>query len=261
MSLSPYRRAWRHKHFRRRGIGSGKRAGSPAHRVRPHRSLSRERDRRVSARRHRKRSWLCRFSSAAWSLVAGPKLPFDDSALSCYPNLVAAVSLDEENPVRPSRRQLASPLVATGEQRCGRDGDWDNAPQDRLHPQEHRQPVFRSGHQRVPRTPQRSSAASTPTSAPATADATSLKSRSSRRRSKKVSTSSRISPNSPDALNEVLDQAKAKGITIITVDADLVGNESHRDAAVLPKQTSPRSARPKSSCWASSSTIRATLPS
>ena len=43
-----------------------------------------------------------------------------------------------------------------------------------------------------------------------------------------------ISPNSPDALNAVLDQAKAKGITVITVDADLVGNESHRDAAVLP---------------------------
>jgi rhamnose transport system substrate-binding protein len=42
-----------------------------------------------------------------------------------------------------------------------------------------------------------------------------------------------ISPNSPDALNSVLDQAKAKGITVITVDADLVGNESHRDAAVL----------------------------
>lgn len=42
-----------------------------------------------------------------------------------------------------------------------------------------------------------------------------------------------ISPNSPDALNPVLDQAKAKGITVITVDADLSGNESHRDAAVL----------------------------
>ena len=40
--------------------------------------------------------------------------------------------------------------------------------------------------------------------------------------------------NSPDALNTVLDQAKAKGITVITVDADLSGNESHRDAAVLP---------------------------
>lgn len=43
-----------------------------------------------------------------------------------------------------------------------------------------------------------------------------------------------ISPNSPDALNAVLDDARAKGIKVITVDADLVGNESHRDAAVLP---------------------------
>ncbi|CAN5724388.1 rhamnose ABC transporter substrate-binding protein [soil metagenome] len=43
-----------------------------------------------------------------------------------------------------------------------------------------------------------------------------------------------ISANSPDALNPVLDQAKSRGITIITVDADLVGNESHRDSAVLP---------------------------
>ena len=43
-----------------------------------------------------------------------------------------------------------------------------------------------------------------------------------------------ISANSPDALDAVLDQARAKGITVVTVDADLVGNESHRDAAVLP---------------------------
>lgn len=43
-----------------------------------------------------------------------------------------------------------------------------------------------------------------------------------------------ISANSPDALNPVLDQAKSRGIVVITVDADLVGNESHRDAAVLP---------------------------
>jgi len=42
-----------------------------------------------------------------------------------------------------------------------------------------------------------------------------------------------LSANSPDALNEALDQAKAKGITIITVDSDLTGNESHRDLAVL----------------------------
>ncbi len=43
-----------------------------------------------------------------------------------------------------------------------------------------------------------------------------------------------ISPNSPDALNQVLDDARKKGIAVITVDADLVGNETHRDAAVLP---------------------------
>lgn len=43
-----------------------------------------------------------------------------------------------------------------------------------------------------------------------------------------------ITPNSPDALNEALDEAKAKGIIVITVDADLTGNESHRDVAVLP---------------------------
>ena len=42
-----------------------------------------------------------------------------------------------------------------------------------------------------------------------------------------------LSANSPDALNEALDQAHAKGITIITVDSDLTGNESHRDLAVL----------------------------
>lgn len=42
-----------------------------------------------------------------------------------------------------------------------------------------------------------------------------------------------ISANSPDALNRALDEAKSRGITVVTVDADLVGNESHRDAAVL----------------------------
>ena len=43
-----------------------------------------------------------------------------------------------------------------------------------------------------------------------------------------------IAPNSPDALNQVLDQAKAKGILVLTVNGDLVGNESHRDATILP---------------------------
>jgi rhamnose transport system substrate-binding protein len=43
-----------------------------------------------------------------------------------------------------------------------------------------------------------------------------------------------ISANSQDALNEVLDQAREKGVTVITVDSDLTNNESHRDLAVLP---------------------------
>lgn len=43
-----------------------------------------------------------------------------------------------------------------------------------------------------------------------------------------------ISANSPDALNPALDDARAHGITVITVDSDLMGNETHRDAAVLP---------------------------
>lgn len=43
-----------------------------------------------------------------------------------------------------------------------------------------------------------------------------------------------ISPNSPDALNEVLDEARDQGILVITADADLAGNESRRVASVLP---------------------------
>jgi rhamnose transport system substrate-binding protein len=43
-----------------------------------------------------------------------------------------------------------------------------------------------------------------------------------------------ISPNSPDALNQVFDDARARGIKVITVNSDIVGNESHRDAAVYP---------------------------
>lgn len=43
-----------------------------------------------------------------------------------------------------------------------------------------------------------------------------------------------ISSNSPDALNEALDQATAKGVTVITVDSDLTGNEDHRAVGVLP---------------------------
>ncbi|SFZ86781.1 rhamnose transport system substrate-binding protein [Devosia enhydra] len=43
-----------------------------------------------------------------------------------------------------------------------------------------------------------------------------------------------IAPNSPDALNQVLDSAKAAGILVMTVNGDLVGNEEHRDASILP---------------------------
>lgn len=43
-----------------------------------------------------------------------------------------------------------------------------------------------------------------------------------------------IAPNSPDALNEVLDSAREKGILVLTVNGDLTGNESHRDATILP---------------------------
>ncbi|HXH60554.1 MAG TPA: substrate-binding domain-containing protein [Fimbriimonadaceae bacterium] len=43
-----------------------------------------------------------------------------------------------------------------------------------------------------------------------------------------------ISANSPDALNQALDQARDKGVVVATVDSDLTGNESHRDFGVLP---------------------------
>lgn len=43
-----------------------------------------------------------------------------------------------------------------------------------------------------------------------------------------------LAANSPDALNETLDQVTAKGVVVITADADLTGNESHRSVGVLP---------------------------
>ena len=43
-----------------------------------------------------------------------------------------------------------------------------------------------------------------------------------------------ISPNSPDALNQVLDRARERGILVLAVNGDLVDNEEHRDAAILP---------------------------
>jgi rhamnose transport system substrate-binding protein len=43
-----------------------------------------------------------------------------------------------------------------------------------------------------------------------------------------------IAPNSPDAMNQVLDEARSKHILVLAVNGDLVGNESHRDANILP---------------------------
>ena len=43
-----------------------------------------------------------------------------------------------------------------------------------------------------------------------------------------------IAPNSPDALNQVFDAARAKGILVLTVNGDITKNESHRDATILP---------------------------
>lgn len=43
-----------------------------------------------------------------------------------------------------------------------------------------------------------------------------------------------IAPNSADALNRELDAARSKGVKVISVNQDMPGSESHRDAAVLP---------------------------
>src|SRR5262245_15002042 len=42
-----------------------------------------------------------------------------------------------------------------------------------------------------------------------------------------------ISPNSPDALNPVFEEARRKGVKIVAVDSDLTGNEQYRDVGVL----------------------------
>jgi rhamnose transport system substrate-binding protein len=44
-----------------------------------------------------------------------------------------------------------------------------------------------------------------------------------------------ISANSPDALKQALLEARQKGIRVLTVDADLNGNEEAREAAVMPE--------------------------
>ncbi len=71
------------------------------------------------------------------------------------------------------------------------------------------------------------------TQAPATADATSQISVIKDQVQRGVDVIV-LSANSPDALNETLDQARKKGVVVITVDSDLTGNESHRDVGVLP---------------------------
>ena len=43
-----------------------------------------------------------------------------------------------------------------------------------------------------------------------------------------------IAPNSADALNRELDAARARGVKVISVNQEMPGNESHRDACVLP---------------------------
>jgi len=43
-----------------------------------------------------------------------------------------------------------------------------------------------------------------------------------------------ISPNSPDALNNIFDEARAQGIIVLVVNSDIPGSEAHRDAAVMP---------------------------
>lgn len=43
-----------------------------------------------------------------------------------------------------------------------------------------------------------------------------------------------ISPNSPDALNQVLQNAQEQDILVLTVNGDITGNEQYRDATILP---------------------------
>ena len=43
-----------------------------------------------------------------------------------------------------------------------------------------------------------------------------------------------ISPNSPDALNQVFQSARDAGILVLTVNGDITGNEQFRDATILP---------------------------
>ena len=65
-----------------------------------------------------------------------------------------------------------------------------------------------------------------------------------------------ISPNSPDALNQVFDRAREKGIKILIVNSDVPGNEGHRDAAILPTDFSSVG-KQQVELWARKSATRA----
>lgn len=51
-----------------------------------------------------------------------------------------------------------------------------------------------------------------------------------------------ISPNSPEALNQIFDRARSRGIHVFTVNSDMPGSEDRRDAAILPVDFSAISA-------------------
>ena len=96
--------------------------------------------------------------------------------------------------------------------------------QDRLHRQEYRQSLFRLASPAASRTPASRSAANS-SSSRRRPPRRPRRSRSSRRRSSAASNVIAIAPNSPDAMNQVLDEARAKGILVLAVNGDLVGNE------------------------------------
>lgn len=71
------------------------------------------------------------------------------------------------------------------------------------------------------------------TVAPATAEATSQIPFVKTQIQRKVDVIA-ISPNSPDALNQVFKQAMDQGIKVLIVNSDIPGSEDYRNAAVLP---------------------------
>lgn len=71
------------------------------------------------------------------------------------------------------------------------------------------------------------------TTAPATAEATSQIPFITAQIQRQVDVIA-ISPNSPDALNQVLDRARSRDILVLAVNGDFVDNEERRDAGILP---------------------------